>query len=296
MTSTESDEGLWRPVAASANRGPLVARGGQLVYPARRLGELLHGRPPGVTGHQWSAASREGFDHVVCAAATGRPVFVVEVGPPTSPGSARQRVERMKNAVCAAVGLPVLRIASPTLRAADHGRRIVEYVIDARGYADLLRAEPGYGDPGEGEPVAFRDIVGRLPDGRTGQVNDLGALARVAAVEAYVSRRLVDPIVRGLHVRWADGSVEGWSWVQVRPDQCLVERVWLWEQRFSCGMPPGRFAEDLAAVAVGERLRGLDGGEPELISREQLDRDVRQLRQRRGEMRDGFGFDHLCAD
>ncbi|WP_320068454.1 DUF2726 domain-containing protein [Micromonospora sp. RTGN7] len=297
MTSTVSDDGsLLRPVAASAGRGPLLARGGQLVYPARRLGELLHGRPPGITGHQWSSASREGFDHVVCAAATGRPLFAVEVGPPTSPGSAEQRVERMKNAVCAAVGLAVLRIASTTLHAAGHGRRIVEYVIDARGYAEVMRPDPEHTDPGETTPVVFRDIVGRLPDGRTGHVNDLGALARMAAVEAYVSRRLVDPIVRGLHVSWADGPAEGWSWVEVSPGRCLVERVKVWEHRFSCGVEPRRFAEDLAAVAVGERLRGLDGGEPELVAREQLDRDIRRLRERRDEMRGGFGFDHLCAD
>lgn len=60
MTSTGSDDGsLLRPVAASNGRGPALARGGQVVYAARRLGELLHGRPPGVTGHQWSSAGRE---------------------------------------------------------------------------------------------------------------------------------------------------------------------------------------------------------------------------------------------
>ncbi|WP_405108397.1 hypothetical protein OG559_26305 [Micromonospora sp. NBC_01405] len=297
MTSTGSEDGsLLRPVAASTGRGLALARGGQVVYAARRLGELLHGRPPGVTGHQWSSAGRECLDHVVCAAPSGRPLFAVEVGPPVPPGSAAQRAERMKDAVCAAVGLAVLRIASPTLRAADHGRRIVEYVIDARAYADAVRPDPGHTEPGDATPVAFRDIVGRLPDGRSGHVNDLGALARAAAVEAYVSRRLVDPIVRGLHVRWADGPAEGWSWVEVRPGRFLVERVRVWEHRLSCGVDPGRLAEDLAAVAVGERLRGLDGGEPELVAREQFDGDIRRLRARRDEMRNGFGFDHLCAD
>jgi hypothetical protein len=297
MTSSGTDDGsLLRPVPASTGRGPVLARAGQVVYAARRLGELLDGRPPGVTGHQWSSAAREGFDHVVCAGESGRPLFAVAVGPPEPAGSAARRAERMANAVCAAAGLPVLRIVSPTLRAADHGRRIVEYVIDARGYADAVGGDPEHTEAGEARPVAFRDIVGRLPDGRSGHVNDLGALARAAAVEAYVARRLVDPIVRGLHVHWADGPAEGWSWVEVLPGRCLVERVEVFAHRFSCGVDAARFAEDLAAVAVGERLRALDDAPPELVSRERLDRDIRNLRERRDEMRDGFGFDHLCGD
>ena len=73
---------------------------------------------------------------MVCAADTGRPRLRRGVRAPVAPGgSAEQRVERLKDAVCAAVGLPLLRIGSPTLRAAEHGRRLVEYVIDARAYA-----------------------------------------------------------------------------------------------------------------------------------------------------------------
>ncbi|MFF3852335.1 DUF2726 domain-containing protein [Micromonospora sp. NPDC002575] len=296
MTRTGSDHGsLLRPVAASTGRAPVLTRAGQVVYGPRRLGELVHGRPPGVTGHQWNAAGREGFDHVVCAGDSGRPLFAVEIGPPAAAGSAAQRAERMKDAVCAAVGLPVLRITSPTLRAADHGRRIVEYVIDARAYADAVRPEPGRDDPAEATPVAFREIVGRLPDGRSGHVNDLGALARAAAVEAYVSRRLVDPIVRGLHVRWTAGPVEGWSWVEARPGRCLVERVEVVQHRFSCGVDAGRLAEDLAAVAVGERLRDVEQAGGDLVARDELDRDILRLRERRDEMRDGFAFEHLCA-
>ncbi|MFG1951819.1 DUF2726 domain-containing protein [Micromonospora sp. NPDC048830] len=297
MTSTGSDHGsLLRPLVASTDRGPLLARGGQLVYGARRLVELLHGRPPGVTGHQWNSAGRESFDFVICAGDTGHPLFAVEIGPPAAADPAAGRGERMKNALCAAVGLAVLRIVSPTLRAADDGRRLVEYVIDARGYADAVGPEPEHEDLGEAAPVAFRDIVGRLPDGRSGHVNDLGALARAAALEAYVARRLADPIVRGLHVRWTDGPAEGWSWVEVSPGRCLVERVEVWEHRFSCGVAPGRLAEDLAAAAVGERLRALDAAASDLLPREQLDRDIRRLRERGEEMRDGFGFAHLCAD
>ncbi|WP_236648451.1 hypothetical protein [Micromonospora sicca] len=290
MTSTGSEDTPWlRPITAGG--APRLTRAGQVGYASRRLSELVHGRPPGITGHQWSTAIREGFDQVVCAADTGRPLFAVDIAPPPPAGSPEQRAERMKSAVCAAVGLAVLRIESPTLRGAHHGRRIVEYVIDARAYADATAA----GAEGA-EPVGFRDIIGRLPDGRSGHVNDLGALTRAAVVEAYVDRRLADPIVRGLHARWKNGPAEGWSWVEVRPGRCLVERVQVFPQRFSCGVDPARLAEDLSALAVGERVRGLEAGEPPLVDRERLRREIRLLASRRDELAGGFAFEHLCAD
>ncbi|RLP96550.1 DUF2726 domain-containing protein [Micromonospora sp. CV4] len=290
MTSTVSDDRGWlRALPADGARDTLLTRAGHRVYPARRLSELVQGRPPGVTGSQWTSASRAAFDFVICAADTGRPIVAVEIGPVSPAGSAQQRAERLKDAVSAAVGLPVLRIGSPTLRPAEHGRRLVEYVIDARDYA-----AGGAGD--ESTPVSYRDILGRLPDGRTGPVNDLGALARAAAVEAYVARRLADPIVRGLHVRWADGPAQGWSWVQVRPDACLVERVSVTEHRFSCGIDPARLAEDLATVAVGERLRVTEPVDPELLPRAELTAEIVALSRRRNELVGGFAFDHLCVD
>ncbi|WFE99435.1 DUF2726 domain-containing protein [Micromonospora sp. WMMD964] len=293
MTSIGSDDRGWlRAVSADGGRDTLTSRAGQRVHANRRLSDLVQGRPPGVTGSQWSSASRAGFDFVVCAADTGRAVVAVEIGPVASAGSAEQRVERLKDAVSAAVGLPVLRIGSPTLRATEHGRRLVEYVIDARAYvAGGAGATPSGDEP---VPTGFRDILGRLPDGRTGAVNDLGALTRAAVVDAYVAGRVADPIVRGLHVRWADGSAQGWSWVQVRPDACLVERVSVTEHRFSCGIDPARLAEDLATVAVGERLR--ENAFSDLVPRAELTAQIVALSRRRDELVGGFAFDHLCAD
>ncbi|MFC3502231.1 DUF2726 domain-containing protein [Micromonospora krabiensis] len=293
---TSSGDGSWlRTLPPAGGRAPVLTRAGHRVLAGHRLSELVQGRPPGITGHQWSTASREGFDLVVCDEDTGRPVVAVEIGPAATAGSPEQRAERMKNAVSAAVGLPVLRVESATLRSADHGRRLVEYVLDARRYA-AATTTPVTGEPDEPAAVGFREILGRLPDGRTGHVNDLGALARAAAVEAYVSRRLADPIVRGLHVRWAGGPAEGWSWVEVRPGACLVERVSVWEHRFTCGVDPAQLAEDLAAVALGERLRDLDAVERELIPRDELRTEILGLRERRDEFVDGFAFEHLVAD
>ncbi|MEV4825555.1 hypothetical protein [Micromonospora sp. NPDC049274] len=292
MTSSD-DPGWLRAMPADGGRDALFDRAGHLVYGTRRLSELVQGRPPGVTGSQWGSASRTAFDLVVCATDTGRPVVAVAIGPIPPAGSAEQRAERLTDAVSAAVGLPVLRIGSPTLRAAEHGRRLVEYVLDARAYVAGAAVAGGDDEPA---PVGFRDILGRLPDGRTGPVNDLGALTRAAAVEAYVAGQLADPIVRGLHVHWAGGPAQGWSWVQVRPDACLVERVSVTAQRFSCGVDAARLAEDLATVAVGERLRAARPDGPDLLARADLTTEIVALSRRRDELVGGFAFDHLCAD
>ncbi|WP_433528744.1 hypothetical protein ACQPYA_20650 [Micromonospora sp. CA-263727] len=276
----------WLSTVPAGGRDPMLVRAGQRVHPGLRLGEVARRRPPGVTGHQWNTASRMLLDLVVCAEDTGRPRFAVEFRSP-SPDAAARRAERMMAAVTAAVGLPVLRVTSATLRAAEHGAQIVGYVIEARRYAD--------GAAGPEEPaVGFRDIAGRLPDGRTGAVNDLGALARAETFEAYVAGRLADPILRGLHVRWAEGAAEGWSWVEVRPGESLVERVSLHPYRLSCGVDPARLAEDLAALAIGDRLRTLEAGAPALVPRADLLDGIRRLRDRRDELVDGFAYDHLC--
>ncbi|MGC4773240.1 hypothetical protein ACLQ25_30245 [Micromonospora sp. DT44] len=287
MTSTD-ERGWLRALPADGGRDALFSRAGHLVYGTRRLSELVQGRPPGVTGSQWGSASRTAFDLVVRGPETGQPVVAVTIGPVPLPGSAEQRAERLADAVGAAVGLPVLRIGSPTLRAAEHGRRLIEYVLDARAYA-----AGGTGD--EPAPVGFRDILGRMPDGRTGPVNDLGALARAAAVEAYVAGQLADPIVRGLHVRWTEGPAQGWSWVQPRLDGCLVERVSITAQRFSCGVDEARLAEDLAAVAIGERLRVARSEDPDLLPRADLTAEIAALSRRRDELVGGFAYDHLCV-
>lgn len=295
MTTTATHDTCWLRPLPDVGRPALTERSGHVVHTSRRLGELLLRRPPGITGHQWSAAGRATLDLVVGDAATGRPVFAVQIGAPTVTPQSR-RDARMREAVCAAVGLEVLWIESATLRPGPHGRRVVEYLIDARGYTAGLPEHGDPSDPAAPEPVGFRDIVGRLPDGRLGHVNDLGALARAAAVEAYVGRQLVDPILRGLHASWRDGCAEGWAWVEVCPGQCLVERVRLREHRFSCGVDAARLAEDLAAAAIGERLRLLDAGQPALVSRTELGRDFDRLRARRDEMARGFDYDHLTFD
>jgi hypothetical protein len=302
MVDTGIDDGPWlRPILTPSEheariaRGEIFERGGCVVQPDLKLSQITRRRPPGVTAHQWSSAIRTRFDFVVCDAVSYAPAFVVEFTDPVGRTAEAQRVDRMTNAVCEAIGLEMLRIESSVLRPDTHGRRIVEYVIDARTFQDTA-TDPAEQEPTADGPLSYRDILGRLPDGRSGFVNDLGAVARATAVDAYASRQLADPIIRGLHLCWKDGPAEGWGWLDVRDGSCIFERIRIWQHRFSCGVDPAKLAEDLAAAAIGERLKLLGTAEPVLHDKEQLGRDLAELRLRRDEMENGFAFEHISFD
>lgn len=294
--SASSPWGSGASPAAPAGVG-VVERAGQLIRPNQKLGQVIPRRPVGITAHQWNTASRESFDFVVWCAAEPWPSFAVELVDPVRPARA-QRDDRMKYAVCAAADLAVLRIESGTLRPEAHGRRIVEYLVDARAFLAATGGPPGPDEPVDdlSAPLNFRDIIGRLPDGRRGHVNDLGAVARTIAVDAYVDREVVDPIIRSFHLDWRDGPAEGWAWVQVRGDEFLFERVRLRQHRFSCGIAPGRLAEDLATMAVGERLRLRDDTEPPLHHRDELRRELAAVRRRRDELINPYAVEHVSFD
>ncbi|MEV0720211.1 hypothetical protein, partial [Asanoa sp. NPDC050611] len=210
---------------------PTILRGGRRVHTGRRLGQVIGRKPTGITAGQWNTANTVVLDYLVTDADTDHTEFAVLF----TDAAANGRVERMTTAVCDAVGLPLLRITSGTLTAADHGTQILNYILDARAFG---------GD--------YRDIVGRLPDGRTGYVNDLSSVARATAVDAYAGRQLFDPIIRGIRVRWTGGPAEGWAWLQLREGGYVFERVLLAEHRTTCGVPADRLAEDLAGAAIGQ--------------------------------------------
>lgn len=303
MVKTGSDgspsvysSGLPGDLAAGGTDGGGFERAGRVARPHQRLGQLVPRRPAGITANQWNSASRSAFDFVVSDPDGRVAPFAVEFVDPETQTAQVQRGDRMKLAVCEAVGLELVRIESPTLRPGPRARRIVEYLIDASAFHAVAGAPADLDDLTPTTPFTYRDIVGRLPDGRSGHVNDLGAVAKAAAVEAYVDRELVDPILRSLQLDWKDGPAEGWAWLQVRPGGYLFERVRIWQHRFSCGVDPARLAEDLATMAVGERLRLRELVALPLRDRDRLTAELDALRRRRDELVNPYAFDHVSFE
>jgi hypothetical protein len=281
---------------ASVARGEIFERGGWIVQSNRKLGQVIRRRPAGITANQWNCAIRTHVAFVVWDARTHTPVFAAEFRDPDQRVSEAERTDRMTNAVCEAVGLGLLRIESSALGLRSHAKRVIEYVIDARAFMDATAEQEETSGLPSHEPLSYRYITGRLPDGRTGFVNDLGVVARVAAEDAYVNGQVADPIIRGLRVRWKDGPAEGWGWLEMRYRLCIHERTRIWQQNFSCGVDPARLAEDLAVAAIGERLKALDTVEPPLRGKKLLGSDFDELRLRRDDMESRFEYDHLSFD
>ncbi|MEE6263979.1 PDDEXK family nuclease [Plantactinospora sonchi] len=288
--------GLPGDLADGGTDGAVIERAGRVARPHQRLGHLVPRRPEGITANQWNSASRGVFDFVVSDPGGRVAPFAVEFVDPDTRTAQSQRGERMKLAVCEAVGLELVRIESPTLRPGPRARRIVEYLIDACAFHAVTGDPADPDDLAPAAPLNYRDIVGRLPDGRSGHVNDLGAVAKTAAVDAYVNRELVDPILRSLHLDWKDGPAEGWAWLHVRPGEYLFERVRIWQHRFSSGIEPGRLAEDLATMTVGERLRLRELVALPLRARDRLAAELDVLRRRRDELTNPYAFDHVSFE
>lgn len=96
--------------------------------------------------------------------------MAIELDDPTHLTADGRRRDRMKDAVCEAAGFELLRIESSALRPGPRGRRLVEYLIDARAYCqDYAEAQEAGHVPFD-EPAMYSGVIDRtLPILRTGR-------------------------------------------------------------------------------------------------------------------------------
>jgi hypothetical protein len=290
---------LLRPaLTRSEHRAKLVLdeifeRSGFVVLPNQKLSTIIHQRPPGISWQQWDYATRAQFDFVVCDADRYMPEFAVELDDPTHRRpEARERDEK-KNAVCEAAGLELLRIESSALYPGPHGRRIVEYLIDARSFMNTVAEMQEQGTLPDDEPFDYRNAIGRHPDGRMGFINDLSNVARLDAIQAHEAGRAAQSVISGVQINWKEGWAEGWGWLRIRDDLYIFERIQVRAYRFYCGIGSGDLAQDLAAAAVGEKLKLLNTEEPVLCRREDLQRAFAKVQQRQDEINMPYLLDHV---
>ncbi|NLU77732.1 DUF2726 domain-containing protein [Micromonospora sp. HNM0581] len=255
---------------ALAQLQALFERRGRAVWPNQKLSQIIGKRPSGISDQEWSYATRAQLDFIVCDLATRMPDFAVELDDPTHRTPDARRRDGMKDAICRAAGLELLRIESTALRQGAHGRKIIEYLIDARDFMNEVSAQQEVGALPLDEPFDYRSIFGRLPNGRGGFVNDLGATARVEAEEMWKGGLIHSPVIKGICFQRQDGWVEGWAWIRVRGDFFCFEQVQLRQYQFYCGIGSRELAEDLAAAAIGKHLHELKVDAPVLVRWRQI--------------------------
>jgi hypothetical protein len=290
-----TDDACWgSPLLTPAERrakavlDEIFAHKDSLILPGVKLSQVIRRRPPRVSGEQWNYATRAHFDFVVCDAVTYIPDFAVELDDTSHRQPDGRRRDRMKDAVCEAAGFDLLRVDSHALDRGPRGRRLVEYLIDAREHFRAFGEAQERGDVPPDEIGDYRLIIDQ-----GGFVNDLAGPARLRALKAFQAGSVQGQMIDSYHFSWKDGWTESWAWLQVRDDLYLFEHARLRSYQFHCGIGPQNLAEDLAASAVGEQLPRLGNGEPVLVRRDDMARQLGRLREQRIELGFAIMLDHV---
>jgi len=261
-----------------------------------KLSDVINQRPAGITGPQWSYATRAHFDFVVCDGETMIPEFAVELDDSSHRSAEAHRRDRMKDAICAAAGFELLRIEPPALAPAARGRRVVEYLIDARAMSQAFDRAQAEGSVPADEPFDYRSFLDLRPDGRVDFVNDLAMPARAKAMAAHRAGRVAGEYLEGAHFYWRNGVAEGWAWLRVKDDLFLFERTVVRSYQFDCGLGAGELAEDLSTAAIGDRMDAMARGEAVLVRADHLQRRLEEIRRRSSELEDTFCLDELIFE
>ncbi len=95
-----------------------------------------------------------------------------------------------------------------------------------------------------------------------------------------------------LHFYWCNRWAEGWIWLQYKDDLYFFETYRIRSYHFYCGVLSGELAEDLAAAAIGEKLKRIH---PKMLlyNRATLERKFKSLQARRSELEGPLLFDHM---
>jgi hypothetical protein len=261
-----------------------------------KLSDVINRWPAGITGPQWAYATRAHLDFLVCDIETLVPEFAVELDDSSHRSAEAQRRDRMKDAVCAADGLELLRIEPPALAPAARGRRIVEYLIDARAMSQAFDKAQAEGSVPPDEPFDYRRFLDLRPDGRIDFINDLAMPARAKAMAWHRAGRVAGDRIEDAHFYWRSEVAEGWAWLRVKDDLFLFERTAMGSYQFDCGLGAGELAEDLSTAAIGDQMDAMARGDAVLVRADHLQRRFDEVRRRSGELEDAFCLDQLSIE
>lgn len=210
----------------------------------------------GLSDEQYRYALRAHFDWVVSDAATTRPEFAVEFDGPSHDSPDARRRDALKNAVCAKLGLPILRVGHAVLRpTAQH--TVLGVLLECwtawRGFIDAQeRGELAYDEVYD--PLAFIELdpdtdaivqpynIARRVQQRIARMARAGVLARRIPVVAFRSHWMGGP----------EGT-ESYAWVATTDRRIVIGHASVREYSFP-GVEPIDLAEGLALLDLGDRL------------------------------------------
>lgn len=276
---------------------------GLQVHAHVKLTHVVNERPPRITDREWQYATRAELDFVVVDRETLEVEFAIELDDLSHVTEHAQRHDRMKDAVCDAADLELLRVEFSSARpehvglldTRKQGRLLVDYLIDARGFMEAFADAQDAGYVPMDEPGDYRSIIDRDDQGCLRFVNDLSNRARLEVLNAYRAGKVAKQTIGCVGWEWRSGVAEAWAWLHVRDQMLLFQRMTLRSYRLDCGITPLELAQDLAAAAIGDHLLALDRGEAVLVKGSDVQRLVEEVRARRNDLMPGpfHVIDHL---
>jgi hypothetical protein len=258
-------------LATDAALREVAARCGVRVFPKVRLASALDLNRSGVSHDEFSYGLKAEFDFVVADSESGRPEFAVEFDEPhhlTDPITIAR--DRKKQAICARIGFPLLRIGAEFLQRREQ-YTLIGWLLEAWFLERTFNAAQERGEIDAGEPFMYFSCFEETPDGM--RSFSLDGSAREAFVTAF-----------------RNGLVEGWptpetvnTTPQSNPEfheaysilplvdgRYVIGRARLRNFGWFAGLGAWELATDLAVADCGDKLRAFRAGKLTASGAEQL--------------------------
>jgi Protein of unknown function (DUF2726) len=240
---------------------------GSFVTEKVRIADALEIGESGLTDEEYSYALKAHFDFVVVTGEEHTALFAVEFDGPSHDTADGQRRDALKDAICAKLGMPLLRIREEHLLGIGH-EPILAWLVTAWFLAAAF-------EPVTGEPFNFRLTMTEPKEGRAhlftfvpearGRIFDL--LVRDAGggqeVQDAVGRRRVTiwfPYVAIHDDPEGTGYAQGYAFLRLQNGTGLVGRSRCRAVRFG-PIRPGDIAGELALLDLAEQIESLELGQ-----------------------------------
>ena len=270
-----------------------------------KVSQVIDKRPGDVSVREWDYATRAVFDFVACDANTMVPEFAIELDDLSHLSADGLRRDAMKNRLCEADNFELLRVEMSSFEPGPRGRRIIEYLLDARRAHEAFTAAQDAGNvPADeifdfGTTISVKGIKDVWDSNDPGQMfpNELGRPTVEMLWKAYGAGLIARPMTQPLSFEWRSGSAEAWAWVRPTtpaslPPLVIVGKAKVRAFTFRAGITPRQLAEDLAVVALGSKFTRWQAGEAEAQRAMDVQADLQALLAQQSEMLDSMMLRH----
>jgi hypothetical protein len=274
----------------------IAEKHGVRVFPKARVASVLDIDHSGLSNQEYTYALKAEFDFVVTDREDSLPIFAVEFdGPPHLEDPNIIRRDALKDAICARLGLPLLRIDAEYLK---RYRRwtVLEWLIEVSVLEKAFYAAQERGEVPFDEPFLYFAIFDPADGGGLGTPYALDSAARnamfKASVDGLATHHVPEEITSSVDEE-EKGYVEGYCVFELKNRQYIIGYARLRNFGVFGGVGAWELAGDLAVADAGERLRTYRQGTYTPATPE----DLQKLRNvTKGWMRQGYPASDLAFD